>query len=178
MKISRLAMAGAATALVAGAVIASPAVAGGQSVSWSQSTLCPGETVTLTINGISDSQPIILTSPEFFRVQEGDNPKVLYSNMFAGGYSWQVMSIYQGQTYTVEIITTDPNDPTAGTVHSTTSLQILSECAAPAPEPEAEALPDTGASAGTMTALALGAAALGLGGAVLARRARRVASSK
>ena len=177
MKISRLAIAGAATALVAGAVIASPAVAAGQSASWSQSTLCPGETVTLTINGISDYQSVQLTPPDFFRIQSGSNPKYLAGSITAGSYTWDILSVFQGQSYIIEVITNgDLSDPTAGTVLSTTSLDVLTACASPAPE--AEALPDTGASAGTMTALALGAAVLGLGGAVLARRARRVASSK
>jgi len=179
MKISRLAIASAATALVAGAVIVPSAAFADSSMSWSVSTICPGETVTVTVNGISDGQLVALTPPEYFREQIGSFPQGLNNSLTTGEFSWAQLAPMQGMTYVLEVITGgDPNDPSIGTVLSTSSLQILSECAAPAPEPEAEALPDTGASAGTMTALALGAAVLGLGGAVLARRARRVASTK
>jgi LPXTG-motif cell wall-anchored protein len=178
MKLQSLAIAGATTAIVAGAVIASPAVAADQSASFSQSTLCPGETVTLTANGISDNQSVQLTPPDFFRIQSGSNPTYLTGSITVGSFTWDMLSVFQGQSYNIEVITNgDLSDPTAGTVLSTTSLQILSECAAPAPEPEAEALPNTGASSSTMGALALGAAALGLGGAALARRARRTTAS-
>lgn len=177
MKISRLAIAGAATALVAGAVIAPSAAFADSSMSWSASTICPGETVTVTVNGISDGQPVLLTAPEYFRNQIGSYPASLGSSINTGDFSWDQLASFQGMTYVIEVITGgDLSDPSVGTVLSTSSLQILSECSSPAPE--AEALPNTGASAGTMTALALGAATLGLGGAVLTRRARRVASTK
>ena len=177
MKISRLAIVGAATALVAGAVIAPSAAFADSSMSWSVSTICPGETVTVTANGISDGQQVVLTPPEYFRSQIGSFPQSLSISVTTGEFSWAQLASFQGMTYVYQVITGgDLNDPSVGTVLSTSSLQILSECSSPAPE--AEALPNTGTSAGTITALALGAAVLGLGGAVLARRARRVASSK
>jgi len=177
MKISRLAIVGAATALVAGAVIVPSAAFADSSMSWSVSTICPGETVTLTANGISDGQLVVLTPPEYFREQIGSFPQSLNNSLTTGEFSWAQLASFQGMTYVIEVITGgDLSDPSVGTVLSTSSLDVLTACASPAPE--AEALPDTGASAGTMTALALGAAVLGLGGAVLARRARRVASSK
>jgi LPXTG-motif cell wall-anchored protein len=179
MKISRIAIVGAATALVAGAEIAPSAAFADSSMSWSVSTICPGETVTLTANGISDGQLVVLTPPEYFREQIGSFPQDLNNSLTTGEFSWAQLASFQGMTYVIEVITGgDLSDPSVGTVLSTSSLQILSESECSSPAPEAEALPDTGASAGTMTALALGAAVLGLGGAVLARRARRVASSK
>jgi LPXTG-motif cell wall-anchored protein len=172
MKISRLAIAGAATALVAGAVITPSAAFASSSVSWSQPTICPGETVTLTVNGISDNSSNPITDPdEAMRI----NGNIGYTS--TGPYTYGFFeNVFTGQTnMLVEVVRGEIGQPEP-TVLASDDLQILTVCAAP--EPEAEALPDTGASAGTMTALALGAAALGLGGAVLARRARRVASSK
>ncbi len=174
MNLRSLAIAGATTAIVAASALAPTAAFADSSAFWSQPTICPGETVTLTVNGISDGQQVTLTAPEFFRAQVGTLPPLLNSGVGTGGFTWDMLSFYQGQTYTLEVITGgDLNDPYAGTVLSTSSLQILTECAAPAPE----SLPDTGASSSTMGALALGAAALGLGGAALARRARRTTAS-
>jgi LPXTG-motif cell wall-anchored protein len=172
MKLRSLAVAGVTTAIVAASALAPSAAFADSSAFWSQPTICPGETVTLTVNGISDGQQVTLTAPEYFRAQIGTLPPSLNSGIGTGQLTWAQLSVFQGQTYTLDVITGgDLNDPSVGTVLSTSSVQILSECAAPAPEPES--LPDTGASASTMGALALGAAALGLGGAVLVRRARR-----
>ena len=137
MKLRSFAVAVATTAIVAGAVIAPTAAFADSSAFWSQPTLCPGETVTLTVNGISDGQQVTLTAPEYFRQQIGTTPQFLNSSSGTGGFTWDQFSVWQGQTYTLEVITGgDLNDPSVGTVLSTSSVQILTECAAPAPLPD------------------------------------------
>ena len=147
--------------------------------------MCPGESARIIINGVNDGSIVNFTAPEYYRSYYGTDPSgVSLSNE---GVTWELtwasLDALNVDVVTSEVVTTPdlPNDPNAViTVVSSATLQVLSECAAPAPEPEAaaETLPNTGAPESTMTALALGASFLGLGGAVLARRARRLTSHK
>jgi len=181
LNISRLAIAGAATVLVAGAVIAPSAAFADSSASFSQPTICPGESVTLTVNGSSANAPVVLTPPEYFRTQYTGGPKALATSLNSGTNTWDYWSVFQGYTYTIEVITGGSlMDPELGTVLSTTSLEVLTQCAAPAPdpEPETEALPNTGASTAEFASLAVSGAGLALGGIVLARRARRAKAAR
>jgi LPXTG-motif cell wall-anchored protein len=175
MKLKASLAAGATlTCAMIGALTPSAAFAD-SSASFSQATICPGESVTLTANGISDGSTVFLTSPEYFRVQFPGAPASLSASINTGTQTWDYWSVYQGSTYTIEVITGGTfADATLGTVLTTTSLEVLTQCATPAPGPEAEAeaLPNTGASSDQITALALGGAALAFGGVVLARRAR------
>ena len=101
MKISRLAIAGAATALVAGAVIAPSAAFASSSISASQSTVCPGEQITFTTNGVSDGTVLPLTAPEYsIQVTSGNpNPANLFPVAFTGPVPFGVFEPYVGQTY-------------------------------------------------------------------------------
>jgi LPXTG-motif cell wall-anchored protein len=170
MNLRSLAIAGATTAVVAASALAPSAAFAVSTVSWSQPPICPGETVTLTVNGVSDNSSNPITDPnETMRINGnfGFTPTGPYTYDF-------FQNVLFGETHMLVEVVRDLLSPQP-TILASADLQILTVCAAP--EPEEEALPDTGASAGTMTALALGAAVLGLGGAVLTRRARRVASS-
>ncbi len=147
MKLKASPAAGAAlTCAMIGALTPTAALAD-SSAAFSVSTICPGDSVTLTVNGISDGSPVVLTDPEYFRLQFTGGQKSLASSMTSGTNNWSAWSWLSGKTYTIEVITGgNLSDPTQGTVLSTTSLEVLAECAAPAlePEPEAEALPNTG----------------------------------
>ncbi|CAB4562836.1 unannotated protein [freshwater metagenome] len=173
MKLKTSLAAGAAlTCAIIGALTPSAAFAD-SSASFSQATICPGESVTLTANGISDGSTVFLTNPEYFRVQYTGGQKSLSAGLTTGTSTWTYWSVYQGGSYTIEVITGGTfADATLGTVLTTTSLEVLTQCAAPAPGPEAEALPNTGASLQQSAAIAFGGAALAFGGVVLARRAR------
>ena len=145
MKLKTSLAAGAAlTCAMIGALTPTAAFAD-SSAAFSVSTICPGESVTLTINGIADGTAVVLTDPEYFRLQFTGGQKALASSLTSGTNNWSAWSWLSGKTYTIEVITGgNLSDPTQGTVLSTTSLEVLAECAAPAPEPEAEALPNTG----------------------------------
>jgi LPXTG-motif cell wall-anchored protein len=169
-------------ALVAGAVIAPSAAFADSTVSFSQSTICPDEWVTISSNGYSDGTVVSLPLGQYSIVYSTNQPTpyVYDVSQSTGLFPYAAFAPYIGETVTFAIVTADQ----IGLIYTITStvssatIQVLSECGSPAPEPEAEALPNTGASAGTMTALSLGATVLGLGGAVLTRRARRAASTK
>ncbi len=117
-------------------------------ISFSQATLCPGESVTLTINGISDGSRVALTAPRFFRTNSGGVPA---QSLLSGPGTYEWWSYYVGTTVTIDIIsTTNPSDPSIiPTVLATTSMDVLSDCASPpAPDEPAtatsSALPETG----------------------------------
>jgi LPXTG-motif cell wall-anchored protein len=182
MNLRSLAVAGATTAIVAASALAPSAAFADPRVSFSASTVCPGEFVMLTFDGFTDGTVVPLTAPEYAAVWSSNNPTpyVLETVGYNGSFPYGAFtSVALGQTYTYAIVTaSNGTDPlTIQSIVSSASIQVLAECGSPAPEPAAESLPDTGASASTMGALALGAAALGLGGAALARRARRTTAS-
>jgi LPXTG-motif cell wall-anchored protein len=182
MKLRSLAVAGATTAIVAASALAPSAAFADSRVSFSASTVCPGEFVMVTFDGYTDGTVVPLTAPEYAAVWSSNNPTpvVLETVGYNGLFPYEAFtSVALGQTYTYAIVTaSNGSDPlTIQSIVSSASIQVLAECGSPAPEPAAESLPDTGASASTMGALALGAAALGLGGAALARRARRTTAS-
>ena len=180
MKISQRAIATGAAVLFATTIFAPAPAFATSSVSWSQPTICPGETATVSINGVSDGSVVSFTAPEYFTMFTTSQPTPLFlaPGVEAKTSTFDNLSVYVGQTLTYQIVTaTDQRDPSSITsVVSSASIEILAECVTATPEPET--LANTGLSVATTTALALGAAVLGLGGAVLARRARRVASTK
>lgn len=147
MKLKTSLAAGAALSFVIFGALTPTAAFAASSAAFSVSTICPGDSVTLTVNGISDGSPVVLTDPEYFRLQWTGGQQALGSSLTSGTFNWSAWSWLSGYTYTIEVITGgNLSDPTQGTVLSTTSLEVLAECAAPAPEPEpeAEALPNTG----------------------------------
>ena len=178
MNLRSLAIAGATTAVVASSALAPSAAFADSRVSFSASTVCPGEFVIVTFDGYTNGFVVPLTAPEYGAVWTTDNPIpiVLENEGYNGDFPYEAFQMAVGGTYTYAIVTaSNGSDPlTIQSIVSSASIQVLAECGSPAPEPAAESLPDTGASASSMGALALGAAALGLGGAVLVRRARRV----
>ncbi len=180
MKISQRAIAAATAIFFASTLFAPTAAFADSSVSWSQTTICPGQTATVTINGVSDGSTVSFTPPEYFTFFSTNQPTpvVLASGFEAKASSYDDMSVYVGQTLTYQIVTaTDRQDPASITsVVSSSSIEVLAECVTATPE--AETLPNTGLSVTTATLIAVGLFSLGLGGAVLARRARRAASSK
>ena len=182
MKKSVIAIARTAVALVAGSVfVPSAAFAVGSTVSWSPSTICPGETSTLTINGQTTGDQV---------VPSGGAAE--YWEMFADGGPGPVSVTTPGQTFTVLNNNPLPYSYFIG-LGATTSLQfqvqngtapgilneatitMLAACAAPAPSP----LPDTGLSGSGFASLAGFAALAGLaGGALLFARNRRARASE
>lgn len=176
MKLKTSLAAGAAlTCVTIGALTPSAALAD-SSVAFSQATICPGESVTLTVNGISDGTVVNLTAPEYATAYSTSlAPFSLFTTASTGIFPYGALQSFVGETYTYEIVnSSDGSVAGIQSVVSAASIQVLAECEAPTPDPEAEAeaLPNTGSSTEQITALALGGTALALGGIALARRAR------
>ncbi len=181
MNISSRVAVGTIVSIAAISMLAPTAAFATSSVSWSQATICPGESVTLTVNGLSDGTVVNLTAPEYATVYTTLNPTpfALFPTASTGAFPYGAFQTYVGETYTYEIVSSlGPSVSDIQSVVSAASIQVLAECAAPAPVPEAEALPNTGSSSDQIAALALGGATLALGGVVLARRARRATAGR
>lgn len=182
MKKSFIAVATASVAITAGIVfVPSGAFAVGSTVSWSPSTICPGETSTLTINGQTTGDQV---------VPSGGSAE--YWEMFADGGPGPVSVTTPGQTFSVlnnnplpysfftglgatESLQFQVQNGTAPGILNEATITLLSECAASGPSP----LPDTGLSGAELASLAGFAAIAGLGGAALVvARKRRARSSE
>ena len=145
MRISVLASAAAVGVLaVSATLLPSPAFAVA-SVSWSQNTICPGETAVLTINGVSDAVEVPMATNEHGMFNDQ------FSDLMAGPYTYAQaeQSMAFGVINVAIVYTTNPG-VVPGTFLAGAILEVLPECLAPEPEPEvvpvtdSTGLPDTG----------------------------------
>ena len=181
MKKSLIGVAATAMLLAAGSVfVPSAAFAVGSTVSWNPSTICPGESTTLTINDQTTGSPVVPATEYWELFADGSSSPFLvstpgqtfvYLNNNPFSYDWFTLS---GITTTMEFKVLDANAP--GTLNSAT-VTLLPECAATGST--ADSLPETGHSHATFASLAGFAALIGLGGvALVVARNRRSRASK
>jgi len=184
MKKSLIGVAATAMLLAAGSVfVPSAAFAVGSTVSWNPSTICPGESTTLTINGQTSGNQVVPSggSAEYWEMFADGNPgpfsvsgpgntfSLLNSNPIPYSYFTD-----NGATTSVQFQVQNGNAP--GILNDAT-VTLLSACEATGPT--ADSLPDTGHSDATFASLAGFAALIGLGGvALVVARNRRSRASK
>ena len=141
MKISTLAAAGIVAALAVSAALMPSAAFAEASVSWSQPTICPGETATLTVNGVSDAVVVPMGTNEHGMVND------VFSPITAGPYTYEQADAIKafGAIAVVIVYTTNPG-VVPGSLLARDVLTVLTECVAPEPEPEPESEPVAGPS--------------------------------
>jgi LPXTG-motif cell wall-anchored protein len=162
MKISALAAAGTVAAIAVSAALMPSAAFAEASVSWSQPTICPGETAILTVNGVSDAVVVPMGTNEHGMVND------FFSPITAGPYTYEQADAIKafGAIAVVIVYTTNPG-VVPGSLLARDVLTVLTDCVAPEPDPEPVAdpstestgLPDTGITR-EMTGVAIGAAFL------------------
>ncbi len=163
MKTSRsLLAAGAASAALAAALFAPSAALADPTVAFSASTVCPGESVTFSVNGVSDGTEVTLDSPQIFVLTFDGTTLPTTNTAFTGVYTYDELVTKAGGgatsgTYVVKIDDT-------GDIVAETQLQLLAECP--------PALPNTGIDTVAIAAVGGLAAATALAGTafVLVRR--------
>ena len=182
MKKSFIAVATTTAALAAVSVfVPSAAFAVGSTVSFSPSTICPGETSTLTINGQTSGTQVVPSgaSAEYWEMFADGSPSPAYVatpgqnfNLLADNplpYTW-----FTGYGATTSLQFQVQNGTAPGILNEAT-ITLLAACTAPAPSP----LPDTGLSGSGFASLAGFAALAGLAGsALLFARNRRARASE
>ncbi len=192
---------GASTALIATALFASSAayaadpvdpVPGGggaappaqpaSSLTWTAQSLCPDETATLNINGVSSQSTSNLTAPEVFQFKvNGTQVGINVTTLSTGpSYPYEYftgLTASYGDQVTVSIV----NSSTSAVVSTSTITLGNDTCPDPAasgsPEatPTASALPDTGVDANSLVATGAAAALVAAAGASLVVARRRKA---
>ena len=186
MKKSLIAVAATAVALTAGSVfVPSAAYAVASTVSWSPSTICPGETTTLTINGQTTGDQLVPSggSAEYWELFADGNPGPFsvtspgstYSLLNSNPIPYSYFSD-NGATSSVQF---QVQNGTAPGILNEATITLLAVCASPAPDASADKLPDTGFNGSALASFAGYAAMVGLaGGALIAARNRRIRASK
>jgi LPXTG-motif cell wall-anchored protein len=160
MKISALAAAGTVAAIAVSAALMPSAAFAEASVSWSQPTICPGETAILTVNGVSDAVVVPMGTNEHGMVND------FFAPITAGPYTYEQADAIKafGAIAVVIVYTTNPG-VVPGSLLARDSIEVLTECVVPEPEPvavpstESTGLPDTGITR-DMAGVAIGAAFL------------------
>ena len=186
MKKSLIAVAATAVALSAGSVLVpSAAFAVASTVSWNPSTICPGETTTLTINGQTTGDQVVPSggSAEYWELFANGNggpfsvtgPGGTYSLLNSNPIPYSYFTD-NGATSSVQFQVQNGNAP--GILNEAT-ITLLAACASPDSDSAADKLPDTGLSDSALASFAGYAAMAGLaGGVILAARNRRIRANK
>lgn len=153
MKLKTSLATGAALSFVMFGALAPSAAFAASSITFSASTICPGESILITTNGFSDGTVVPLTAPEYSAISWTNQPipVVLGTTGDNGVFPYGAFEPFIGQTYTYSIVTaTNVNDPTSITsTVSSASVNVLAECGSapepdPAPTPTDSGLPNTG----------------------------------
>ena len=187
MKISSLAVGGAVAAVALASALAPTSAFAASTVSFDKTTLCPGETLTVTINGLSDGTVVNLTAPEYALTFPPPGYFNYAPTANTGPIPYSALAGFVGQTYELRIVSNAlPNDPSSvGITLASATTQILSQCATPPTDPTTpttptapeESLPDTGISADVIGFGAFAAVSMAGAGFALVRRARRTEST-
>jgi LPXTG-motif cell wall-anchored protein len=163
-KFKALAVAGATSALLAGAVFAPSAAIADPTVSFSASTVCPGESVTFTVNGVSDGTQVTLDAPQVFLLTFNGNILPSTDTAYTGSYTYDQLTTKAGGNdgdYVVKIDDT-------GDIVAEATLEVLPVCPPPT-------LPDTGIDSVAMAAAGGFAAVAALAGVTIVAVRRRKA---
>ena len=172
MKKSLIAVAATAVSLAAGSVfVPSAAFAVGSTVSWNPSTICPGESTTLTINGQTSGDQVVPSggSAEYWEMFADGNPgpfsvsgpgntfSLLNSNPIPYSYFTN-----NGATTSVQF---QVQNGTAPGILNDATVTLVPACEATGPT--ADSLADTGLNGSSLASLAGYVAMFGLGGVAL-----------
>ena len=160
-KFKALAVAGATSALLAGAVFAPSAAIADPTVSFSASTVCPGESVTFTVNGVSDGTQVTLDAPQVFLLTFNGTSLPASNTAYTGSYTYDQLTTKAGGNdgdYVVKIDDT-------GDIVAEATLKVLPVCA----------LPNTGIDSVAMAAAGGFAAVAALAGVTIVAVRRRKA---
>jgi LPXTG-motif cell wall-anchored protein len=163
-KFKALAVAGAATALLAGAVFVPSAASADPTISFSASTVCPGESVTFTVNGVSDGTEVTLDAPQVFVLTFAGTSLPASNTAYTGSYTYDQLTTKAGGNdgdYVVKIDDT-------GDIVAEATLKVLPVCPPPA-------LPNTGIDSVAMAAAGGFAAVATLAGLTIVAVRRRKA---
>ena len=158
---------------------AAPPSAPASTLAWTAQSVCPNETATLRINGVSSQSTSNLTAPEVFQFKVNDTQVGINVTTLSTGPSYPYeyftgLTASYGDQVTVSIV----NSSTSAVVSTSTITLGNDTCPDPAasgsPEatPTASALPDTGVDANSLVATGAAAALVAAAGSsfVVARR--------
>ena len=159
------------TALVASAVFVPSVAYATSSTSWSQSSICPGQTVTLTINGVADGSTVTMPGSEILLWTTSGGGLSQQTSSRSGVYSYTDVEInHPGETVSIQPWTDWWPVPGVA-IGSAATLNVLATCP-PAPSSDATDLPNTGVDVAAVAATAGVGMLAAASGLVLVRRRR------